>query len=615
MPATARAGLCVGRRDGRVTGRWHPSRARAARAHRFERRTPRPRHHRGRHRRTHAVGRPCAPVARRSSPARSSVFADPPHTLARIGDPRDRWPPTTSTRGAAPASRGRRGAGPARGRARPAAERRDAATARRRSPPAPAALAGRRGPRRRARCVGRATCAARCCKLDPLERRGTRRCPTCRMSTALGTAPAAASGVRAPRPLTPSVAALPDLERLKSLEASVQPAAGERADEGAVRSSDLQARLRRPPNAALRQSARLRAGRRCARRWRWACAAPCGCAAATATGRVVGGGRRAGDHADAAATRRNAVPDSTSTGDDRAGPRRGAPMAPVSAPGALAPHRSGLACRPPGRRRRRRCHVRRWRRRRSTRRQVESSRPSRADADVGRGTDRPGAAGRVLRRARPGRRRHRPADGARAQHRRREPAALPEAAGDLPPARRARAYERIRERFNRRFNAYAPEWGVDPRRGLDAGGLSRGARAPAGLWQMPSMAHGAARRAAVPPRRRPDLRRAGLPRTAVPLRHRARPGRTRRADGRRRPAAAAGRRRRRPRHQRRRAPEARTPVRADGPPHASTSTCPPTSRPTSTRRAAARPARPSPTTTDRRARLPPRRQRPAPPRR
>ncbi len=62
-----------------------------------------------------------------------------------------------------------------------------------------------------------------------------------------------------------------------------------------------------------------------------------------------------------------------------------------------------------------------------------------------RGADRPRAAGGLLRRPRPGRVGHRLADGPGAQH-----------------------YERIRERFNRRFNAHAPAWEDD---GQDGGAL------------------------------------------------------------------------------------------------------------------------------------------------
>ena len=49
-------------------------------------------------------------------------------------------------------------------------------------------------------------------------------------------------------------------------------------------------------------------------------------------------------------------------------------------------------------------------------------------------------------------------------------------------------YDRIRERFNRRFNAYAPEWDVDPEQGLSLEGypevMSRLQRA----WATPSQA-------------------------------------------------------------------------------------------------------------------------------
>ena len=57
---------------------------------------------------------------------------------------------------------------------------------------------------------------------------------------------------------------------------------------------------------------------------------------------------------------------------------------------------------------------------------------------VDRRADRPRAAGRVLRRARAGRGRRRAAGAAPARHRRRQPAALPEAAGDPPSPRRSR---------------------------------------------------------------------------------------------------------------------------------------------------------------------------------
>ncbi|KQW03015.1 FimV family protein [Rhizobacter sp. Root1221] len=49
-------------------------------------------------------------------------------------------------------------------------------------------------------------------------------------------------------------------------------------------------------------------------------------------------------------------------------------------------------------------------------------------------------------------------------------------------------YERIRERFNRRFNAYAPEWGVDPETGLDLAGYPEVLQRVQGIWEMPSMA-------------------------------------------------------------------------------------------------------------------------------
>jgi pilus assembly protein FimV len=49
-------------------------------------------------------------------------------------------------------------------------------------------------------------------------------------------------------------------------------------------------------------------------------------------------------------------------------------------------------------------------------------------------------------------------------------------------------YDRIRERFNRRFNAYAPEWGLDPEAGLDLEGYPEVLERLQGIWQMPSMA-------------------------------------------------------------------------------------------------------------------------------
>lgn len=49
-------------------------------------------------------------------------------------------------------------------------------------------------------------------------------------------------------------------------------------------------------------------------------------------------------------------------------------------------------------------------------------------------------------------------------------------------------YERIRERFNRRFNAYAPEWGVDAEAGLSVEGYPEVLEQLQGIWQMPSMA-------------------------------------------------------------------------------------------------------------------------------
>jgi len=49
-------------------------------------------------------------------------------------------------------------------------------------------------------------------------------------------------------------------------------------------------------------------------------------------------------------------------------------------------------------------------------------------------------------------------------------------------------YERIRERFNRRFNAYAPEWGVDPDSGHDLAGYPEVLQRLQGIWQAPSTA-------------------------------------------------------------------------------------------------------------------------------
>ena len=47
-------------------------------------------------------------------------------------------------------------------------------------------------------------------------------------------------------------------------------------------------------------------------------------------------------------------------------------------------------------------------------------------------------------------------------------------------------YERIRERFNRRFNAYAPEWGVDPEAGRDLAGYPEVLERLQELWCTPS---------------------------------------------------------------------------------------------------------------------------------
>jgi len=49
-------------------------------------------------------------------------------------------------------------------------------------------------------------------------------------------------------------------------------------------------------------------------------------------------------------------------------------------------------------------------------------------------------------------------------------------------------YERIRERFNRRFNAYAPEWGVDPEAGRDLVAYPEVLKRLQDTWQTPSVA-------------------------------------------------------------------------------------------------------------------------------
>jgi len=49
-------------------------------------------------------------------------------------------------------------------------------------------------------------------------------------------------------------------------------------------------------------------------------------------------------------------------------------------------------------------------------------------------------------------------------------------------------YDRIRERFNRRFNAYAPEWEVDPELGLSLEGYPEVMRRLQGAWSTPSRA-------------------------------------------------------------------------------------------------------------------------------
>ncbi|MET0333425.1 MAG: hypothetical protein ABW190_04070, partial [Rhizobacter sp.] len=47
-------------------------------------------------------------------------------------------------------------------------------------------------------------------------------------------------------------------------------------------------------------------------------------------------------------------------------------------------------------------------------------------------------------------------------------------------------YDRIRERFNRRFNAYAPEWGVDPEQGLALEGYPEVMNRLQDAWRSPS---------------------------------------------------------------------------------------------------------------------------------
>jgi pilus assembly protein FimV len=47
-------------------------------------------------------------------------------------------------------------------------------------------------------------------------------------------------------------------------------------------------------------------------------------------------------------------------------------------------------------------------------------------------------------------------------------------------------YDRIRERFNRRFNAYAPEWGVDPEEGLSLEGYPEVMHRLQDAWRSPS---------------------------------------------------------------------------------------------------------------------------------
>lgn len=49
-------------------------------------------------------------------------------------------------------------------------------------------------------------------------------------------------------------------------------------------------------------------------------------------------------------------------------------------------------------------------------------------------------------------------------------------------------YDRIRERFNRRFNVYAPEWAVDPEQGLSLEGYPEVMRRLQDVWNRPSQA-------------------------------------------------------------------------------------------------------------------------------
>jgi pilus assembly protein FimV len=51
-------------------------------------------------------------------------------------------------------------------------------------------------------------------------------------------------------------------------------------------------------------------------------------------------------------------------------------------------------------------------------------------------------------------------------------------------------YDRIRERFNRRFNAYAPEWDVDPELGLSLEGYPEVMQRLQDTWNRPSQAMG-----------------------------------------------------------------------------------------------------------------------------
>ena len=87
------------------------------------------------------------------------------------------------------------------------------------------------------------------------------------------------------------------------------------------------------------------------------------------------------------------------------------------------------------------------------------------------------------------------------------------------------SYERTRERFNHRFNAYAPDWDSDLQHGRSLDeypGVMQ--RLQATLVE--SAGHdGRTRGLDVPPRRRRAVRAAGLPRGAVPVFDGARPAR------------------------------------------------------------------------------------------